>query len=944
MSSNIVISVNPSSPSKDVSLLNNANKLQILDVAFGNPNLLFLNRAESGLFYPLSNPSGFLTTAQAGGIQSVNVTGSHISGVVTFIGVGLSVYQSGQSIIFSGNSGVIQNVANVVFATGDQSISGNKNFLNTVNISGDVSVTGLLRVDNIVAVSDSDIRVDTFNRQLLDNQPFPSVDWGQYLLLFNGNTSLDWQNQILSGTWNIQNLNVNGIPVNKNVIFVTGNQVISGNKSFSSSIIVTGNVTATSNVSAGNYQNSAGANIIGANSRVLLDSGLAISVDWQNRILSGTWNAQNLLISGQSITASGYITTGQTGLFYPNSNPSGYATGVSAAFLLSKSQFLTSGTLSVVSINALRNIPVASLATNTIAAVASYYGEFSSDPILGPLDNEGGGLFVWRPGISGIDDGGRFIQPSGGPATGVWVRIINGMPNVRMWGARGYNSGIYNLPTDFDDTSYIQAALNACNLSWCVSMRIPQGVFYVSSPLVTNECNCVQGDNGHTIIRTFNNYSGDIFRTKHGDWAVKKMFSADPNNPFYAAGFFDANIRFANLTILLPPGASGNGITFSQPGEQSIVDCVAIHSGNIGVRIFGAAAPGLTFFSPQLEEQAEAAIKIEPLMLDSGSSYVIPGGEYVIDRISSDVHGYGPWTGYNSLIKVVSGAASLYINNPKIEASYGSGMINYQKHPDFTNASYIHFRGGNIGGNASVSNPFIILRGATTTGGNVSYSTPFVTLENIYQFGLTELIRDYNVPINRASGIPYILYPNFDGGTNFTEVSQPLQYFAVEGSHGTVGVDMFSGAFRRIQREGKAIYKFQPTQTGWYRIATNIQLNMAGGRFSISEEPGNQYTYLKFDTFLNIHTGTLTVVNQYPSIYGSRISGVRAGWSNGNYAFIDIAVVAPYTGVFNRYENYLLVEHQEDGLNAWPNESQLIDPYLITGFPLGTVYMQQSAF
>jgi hypothetical protein len=55
--------------------------------------------------------------------------------------------------------------------------------------------------------------------------------------------------------------------------------------------------------------------------RQLKDSSNNLSLDWDKKILSGNWQAQNLEISGNSV-----INAGQTGNFYANSNPSGYIT------------------------------------------------------------------------------------------------------------------------------------------------------------------------------------------------------------------------------------------------------------------------------------------------------------------------------------------------------------------------------------------------------------------------------------------------------------------------------------------------------------------------------------------------------------------------------------------------------------------------------------------
>lgn len=91
-----------------------------------------------------------------------------------------------------------------------------------------------------------------------------------------------------------------------NVIFQTGDQAISGNKSFASPLVVTGSISAVnSTIFASNYGNNQGNTIIGAGSRVTLDSDANVTIDWQNLVLSGSWKAQGLNVSGQPVTTGG---------------------------------------------------------------------------------------------------------------------------------------------------------------------------------------------------------------------------------------------------------------------------------------------------------------------------------------------------------------------------------------------------------------------------------------------------------------------------------------------------------------------------------------------------------------------------------------------------------------------------------------------------------------
>jgi hypothetical protein len=90
-------------------------------------------------FYPLSNPSGFITASQTGAFYPA----SNPSGFLT--GVDLSPYvtgdvvrpsQTGAFYPASNPSGFITGITNIVYTTGDQSIAGNKTFSDNIVANG----------------------------------------------------------------------------------------------------------------------------------------------------------------------------------------------------------------------------------------------------------------------------------------------------------------------------------------------------------------------------------------------------------------------------------------------------------------------------------------------------------------------------------------------------------------------------------------------------------------------------------------------------------------------------------------------------------------------------------------------------------------------------------------------------------------------------------------
>lgn len=66
----------------------------------------FVTTSQTGLFYPASNPSGFITSAGLGGVNSINVTGSIVSGNVILTGAGgTTISLNGQTITISSSGG-----------------------------------------------------------------------------------------------------------------------------------------------------------------------------------------------------------------------------------------------------------------------------------------------------------------------------------------------------------------------------------------------------------------------------------------------------------------------------------------------------------------------------------------------------------------------------------------------------------------------------------------------------------------------------------------------------------------------------------------------------------------------------------------------------------------------------------------------------------------------
>jgi hypothetical protein len=162
-------------------------------------------------FYPrYGNPAGYLTASQGGGVSSINVTGTSLSGVVVITG--------------AGNISVVTGVAgtNQVVVSG---ITGNLVFQ---GMTGQFLTTNMPKYDLIQARSTlmyantlyvASLSTSGGAGKCTDISGYNSVDWGAKRQLIKTGwagsvveiVSLDWQNNQLSGAWSVEGLTISGI-------------------------------------------------------------------------------------------------------------------------------------------------------------------------------------------------------------------------------------------------------------------------------------------------------------------------------------------------------------------------------------------------------------------------------------------------------------------------------------------------------------------------------------------------------------------------------------------------------------------------------------------------------------------------------------------------------------------------------------------------------------
>ncbi len=326
------------------------------DVVRPNETGDFITNSQTGAFYPISNPSGFITGVNLSGYVTGNVvrpseTGNFITNSQTgafYASNNPSGFITGVDLSFSGNYYTKnESESRYVNTTGAETILGNKTFHDNVYINN-LYVTGL---ETIVNTTNFNVE----SNYLLLNLTGGAVDGGIFFVTGSGLTGINDSGAIIGfdhsdkfkfgiGTrgsdlsvldtiasfedvtgisgglqTQISTLNnqtgsfyprtnpsgyITGI---NNLVFLTGDQTISGAKTFASRPTV--------------------------NSTGILLSGEAATQSYVTGI-SGSLQTQISTLNNQTgsfvlnTQTGNFITTGQTGQFYSNSNPSGYITGI----------------------------------------------------------------------------------------------------------------------------------------------------------------------------------------------------------------------------------------------------------------------------------------------------------------------------------------------------------------------------------------------------------------------------------------------------------------------------------------------------------------------------------------------------------------------------------------------------------------------------------------
>jgi len=533
----------------------------------------------------------------------------------------------------------------------------------------------------------------------------------------------------------------------------------------------------------------------------------------------------------------------------------------------------------------LRALNPATVTDGDLAIVTGYYH---------PGDR-GGGWFVWTNTTSS-DDGGAIIIPNTNPASGRWMRVLNGeSPNVKMWGAVGDGAN--------NDTMSIQNALNGNAKLPFGEMLFPSGTYYVTNTLVFSPILHIKGEG------SFNN----TFVQMHGDHDVFETTSARDAIAGTSYAGWDHGVVVEGMEIDSDTNStSAAAIALYRSGEASVIRNIVTGYGGYGIRCFGVGAPGLRLEHVSCFVTHVANVSFDGNMPDG--TFVGGGGAVSLVGISGD----GYFT-TNSFIRVNNCFPLLSVYDFKGEGTYGGGFIYYKQslgtpYPGMIGG--INIYGGTY--NGSGTNDFIVLD-------TDSQADAPVYISNVQLYSVRYLIRDNLSGRNVSADV---------GGLSQTTCRLPIQYESWVG-----GLAPTNNT--RLTVGDTARYDFDPQTTGWYRVIKPSRVLHMGGALAISSFVENSLVQFDSDPELDyIPTGgtnklgvQLSVTRtstEYPTNRGRPYASmVRAGnysYPGGATSFVDIYIERTPDDPDNGYGGNITLTLPLDGMDYNLMPCQLLTP------------------
>ncbi len=265
----------------------------------------FITAGQTGQFYAATNPNNYITYAQVGGVQTLNVSGLQVSGNVVLTGAGnVTVTKSGQTIIWSGDTGSLATAINLA-STG----SNLQSQINTLTSWTGIT-TGLyypLMANPSGYVTGAVVRPNDTGNFITAGQT------GQFYAATNPNNYITY-----AQVGGVQTINISGLQVSGALVFTgAGNVVIT-----KSGQTITWSGDTGSLASAGSLT-ATGSNLQGQINTITNWTGVTTGLYYPLRTNPSGYVTGSVV---RPTETGNFITAGQTGQFYAATNPNNYIT------------------------------------------------------------------------------------------------------------------------------------------------------------------------------------------------------------------------------------------------------------------------------------------------------------------------------------------------------------------------------------------------------------------------------------------------------------------------------------------------------------------------------------------------------------------------------------------------------------------------------------------
>ena len=146
----------------------------------------------------------------------------------------------------------------------------------------------------------------------------------------------------------------------------------------------------------------------------------------------------------------------------------------------------------------------------------------------------GGGIFYWDASSSAADDGGSVILPTGHAGNGRWVRIVNSVMNIQMWGAIGDDTvdcaGPINAATNYLKGS--GGTIHGGSIEGA-GLYVPAGTYLLSVPIQVFSGLNFYGDGPTSVLKSSSVFVGAgiiVLTEVGGGGGQKRVDGATLNN------------------------------------------------------------------------------------------------------------------------------------------------------------------------------------------------------------------------------------------------------------------------------------------------------------------------------------------------------------------------------------------------------------------------------